>query len=132
MFNKIWPVTHRFVGGDHLLEDLWGRALGLQVGVLVTEVKHQQGVAVGAHEPRAEGQDALLQVGHRWQAAQLLEGHDGILRVEVDGGGERGREKTIGRDQEWREIQAGGAISDAGDVKTRLGEFIILNIYTQI
>lgn len=87
-------VTHRVVGGDHLLEDLGLHALGLQVGVLVVEVEQQQGgAAVGAHEPGAEGQDALLQVGHWRQATQLLEGHDGVLRGEADQRREREREE---------------------------------------
>lgn len=75
-------TTYHFVGGDDFLEDLWKQALGLQVRVLVTEVEHQQGVAVGSGQSRGKGQDALLQVSYCWKAAQLFKGHNGILQRE--------------------------------------------------
>lgn len=78
--NNLNVTTHHLIGADDLLQDLRQRALGLQVRVLVTEVEHQQGAVVRSCQPRGKSQDALLQVGHRWKAAQLFKGHDGILQ----------------------------------------------------
>lgn len=58
--TKTKTTTHHIICGDDFLEDLRQHALGLQVGVLVSEVKHQQGTVVGSSQSRRKGQDALL------------------------------------------------------------------------
>lgn len=58
--SSIKKTTHHIICGDDFFKDLWWRALRLQVWVLVTEVKQQQGAVVRSSQSRGKGQDALL------------------------------------------------------------------------
>jgi len=72
--------THQVVRRQDLPLHLGHGPQRLQVGKGILHAEGDGGRVVAAHEPRGQGQDALLQAGDGRQPAQLLDGHHGVLR----------------------------------------------------
>lgn len=76
----IWfPFAYHVVGVEHFAQQLGDGTLGLHGGVALAQVHRHLQRALAVHQPGGNGQDALLHVGGRRQAAQLLKGHRGVL-----------------------------------------------------
>lgn len=88
-----FPLAYHVVGVEHFAQQLWNGTLGLHGGVALAQVHRHLQRALAVHQPGGHGQDALLHVGGRRQAAQLLEGHGGVLS---GGEGQRTRVKKSG------------------------------------
>lgn len=85
-----FPFAHHVVGVEHFAQQLRDGTLGLHGGVALAQVHRHLQRALAVHQPGGNGQDALLHVGGRRQAAQLLEGHRGVLSA-AEGKGTRVR-----------------------------------------
>lgn len=82
LLPALWVLSsaHHVVGIEHFAQQLGDGTLGLHGGVGLAEVHRHLERAFAVHQPGGDSQDALLHVGGRRQAAQLLEGHRGVLR----------------------------------------------------
>lgn len=95
--------VYHVVGVEHFAQQLGDGTLGLHGRVALAEVHRHLQWALAVHQPGGDGQDALLHVGGRRQAAQLLKGHRGVLRGEGRGGKTNTCEEA---EEEWLLIWA--------------------------